>query len=326
MKNLLKGIKRKWGFLKSQEAFRKAPMLTGIHLISWLLRCSLRKAVVLNLRRWNVRMYLPPQWRGFGKYIFAFRESYEPELIYLEKFLSPGSTFIDVGANMGIYTLVASRLVGEAGYVIAFEPSAQSFSLLRRNIALNALTNVLALPEALSNERGRTKLYHGPDPVCNSLGRDFSWDGDSEDVATETLDNLLRRTSLRRVDAIKIDVEGAEELVLRGALNTLTRMRPAIVFEINPGACSCLGLSPHGATELLQSLGYNCFVVGQRGTAFRLDSPPGYFNVLAIPNNWKENPAGLSHLPSTKVNANPEPLDISECSDPCQLGASPNNA
>ena len=325
MKSLLKGVKRKWGFLKSQEGFRKAPMLTAIHLISWVLRCSLRKAVVLNLRRWNVRMCLPPQWRGFGKYIFAFRENYEPELLYLEKLLSPGSTFVDVGANMGIYTLVASRLVGEAGHVIAFEPSAQSFSLLRRNIALNGLTNVIALPEALSNETGRTKLFHGPDPVCNSLGRDLSWDGDAEEVATETLDDVLRRTSLRRVNAIKIDVEGAEELVLRGALNTLTCMRPAIVFEINPGACSCLGLSPHGATELLQSLGYSCFVVGQRGTAFRLDSPPGYFNVLAIPNNCKEFPNGLSQILSTKVNANQERLDISECSDTCQLGAPSNN-
>jgi len=270
-------------------------------------------------------MYLPAQWRGFGKYVFAFRENYERELIYLYKLLAPGSTFIDVGANMGIYTLVASRLVGEAGRVIAFEPSAQSFPLLRKNIALNGLTNVLALPEALSHEIGRTRLYHGPDPVSNSLGRGLSWDGDAEEVATETLDNVLHRTSLMRVDAIKIDVEGAEELVLRGALKTLTRVRPIIVFEINPGACSSLGLSPYGAMELLQSLGYNCFVVGQSGTDFRLDSPPGYFNVLAIPSNWNGNLDGLSPILSTGVSVNPERLDISERSDTRQPQASFKN-
>ncbi len=325
MENLPKGLKRKWGFLKSQYGFRKAPMRAGIHLVSWLLRCSLRKPVFLNLRKWNVRMYLPAQWRGFGKYVFAFRENYERELIYLEKLLAPGSTFIDVGANMGIYTLVASRLVGEAGRVIAFEPSAQSFPLLRKNIALNGLTNVLALPEALSHEIGRTRLYHGPDPVSNSLGRGLSWDGDAEEVATETLDNVLHRTSLMRVDAIKIDVEGAEELVLRGALKTLTRVRPIIVFEINPGACSSLGLSPYGAMELLQSLGYNCFVVGQSGTDFRLDSPPGYFNVLAIPSNWNGNLDGLSPILSTGVSVNPERLDISERSDTRQPQASFKN-
>jgi FkbM family methyltransferase len=315
MESLPKALKRKWGFLKSQYGFRKAPMRVGIYLVLWLFRCSLRKAVFLNLRKWNVRMYLPAQWRGFGKYVFAFRENYERELVYLEKLLAPGSTFVDVGANMGIYTMVASRLVGEAGRVIAFEPSAQSFPLLRKNIALNGLTNVLAFPEALSHEIGRTKLYHGPDPVSNSLGRGLSWDEDAEEVTTETLDSVLHRTSLRRVDAIKIDVEGAEELVLRGALKTLTCMRPVIIFEINPGACSSLGLSPYGATELLQSLGYNCFVVGQSGPDFRLDSPPGYFNVLAIPSNWNGNLEGLTPILSTGVSVNPERLDISERSD-----------
>ena len=294
IKRMLKGLERKWGFLKTQDGFRQAPLLVTIRLISWVARCSLRKATVLHFRRWNVRMFLPPTWRGFGKYIFAFRENYEPELVHLERLLSPGDIFVDVGANMGIYTLVASRLVGEAGKVIAFEPSAQSFPLLRQNIALNGLTNVLAFPTALSHETGRARLYHGPDPVCNSLGKDPSWGGDAEEVATDALDNALRKISIDRVDVIKMDVEGAEEWVLRGALKVLTSMRPIVIFEINPGVCSCLGLSPHGVPKLLQSLGYKCFVLEHRGTACQLVSPPGYFNVVAIPNNRNENSLGLS--------------------------------
>jgi FkbM family methyltransferase len=296
MINPLKNLGSKWKFLKSQYGFRRAPMLTAIRLVSWLARCSLRRAAIINLRRWDVRMFLQPEWRGFGKYVFALRENYEQELVSLEKFLSSGSVFIDVGANMGIYTLVASRLVGRAGSVIAFEPSVQSFPLLKQNIALNDLTNVLALPVALSHETGRATLYHGPDPVCNSLGKHPSWHSDAEEVSTDSLDNVVKRTSLNRLDLIKIDVEGAEELVLRGALKVLTSMRPVIIFEINPGACAGFGLSPDGAWELLRSLGYNCFVHGHREMTSGLNEPPGYFNVVAIPHNPNEkrlNQAGV---------------------------------
>ena len=86
----------------------------------------LRKAAIVNLRRWNIPIFLPPRWRGIEKLVFVFRENYEPELIYLEKVLSSKAVFIDVGANLGIYALVASRLVGRAGRVIAIEPSVQS--------------------------------------------------------------------------------------------------------------------------------------------------------------------------------------------------------
>src|SRR6266403_313613 len=97
---------RKWEFLKTQHGFRRSPMRTAIRLISWTARCFIQKAVTVKLRRWDVRM------------------------------LSPGKTFVDAGANFGIYTMVASKLVGEAGRVIAFEPTAESFEVLRRNIAL----------------------------------------------------------------------------------------------------------------------------------------------------------------------------------------------
>ena len=254
MKRLLRELERKWGFIKTQDGLRQAPMRAAIRLISWLVRCSLRRATVINLRRWNVRMFLPPNWRGFAKRVFAFRENYEPELIYLERLLSPGSIFIDVGANMGIYTLVASRLVGEGGRVIAFEPSTQSFPLLQQNIALNSLTNVCAFPLALSDSTGKAWLYHPGIPDGNSLGRDPAWGNDAEEVATETLDHMVEQAFLKRVDVIKIDVEGAEELVLRGATKVLTSIRPAIIFEVNPGFSALLGLSAQGASKLLESL------------------------------------------------------------------------
>src|SRR5258706_12505611 len=117
-------------------------------------------------------MFFPAQRKGFGKFIFAFREYYEPELAYLEKVLSPGKIFIDVGANFGVYTLVASKLAGAAGRVIAIEPTPQSFARFRQNIALNQFSNVGAFQVGLKQTRGKAWLYHGFDAVGKSLGMD----------------------------------------------------------------------------------------------------------------------------------------------------------
>jgi FkbM family methyltransferase len=283
MKSPLTNLRSKWQYLKSQHGFRRAPLLTAVRLISWMVRCSVKKTVTVNFRKWGVQMLLPARWRGMGKFIFVFRENYEPELAYLEEFLAPGKTFVDVGANFGIYTMVASKLVGEGGRVVAFEPTAQSFKVLTQNIILNGFKNALAFQVALSEKAGTAQLYYGMDPVRNSLGKDPSWDGGAEEVATESLDSVLQRTSVGWVDVIKIDVEGAEELVLRGANKVVTSMRPVIIYEINAWASTHLGLSKHGATKLLQGLGYDFYIGKQPAKSSPEESSAGYFNVVAIP-------------------------------------------
>src|SRR5258705_10763392 len=140
----LEKARQLWHFLRTQEAFRRAPVLTLSRSAIWYCRCFLQLSTALELPRWNVWMFFPAQRKGFGKFIFAFREYYEPELAYLEKVLSPGKIFIDVGANFGVYTLVASKLAGAAGRVIAIAPTSPSFPVLRQNIALNHFAYVRA--------------------------------------------------------------------------------------------------------------------------------------------------------------------------------------
>jgi FkbM family methyltransferase len=279
----LRKAREMWQFLKTQEAFRRAPGLTLFRSASWCMRCLLRMSTVLALPRWNVQMFFPAQRKGFGKFIYAFREYYEPELAYLEKVLSPGKVLIDVGANFGVYTLVASKLVGPAGKVIAFEPTAHSFAILQQNIALNHCANVRAFQVALAQRRGKAWLYHGWDPVGNSLGMDPLCGEEGEDVQTEALDNILSENGIDRVDVIKIDVEGAEELVLRGATRSLALHKPVVIFEFNPGCAARLGLSPHGARGLLGSLGYEFMVLGECAKSGDPESQPTYFNIVAIP-------------------------------------------
>ena len=282
---LISGFKGKWDFLRMHPAFRMAPMRTTLRLASWRARCLLRTAATVHLRRSGVRMYLPPNWRGVAKLIYAFRDNYEPELAYLERVLSPGKVFVDAGANFGIYTLLASKIVGGAGRVISFEPSSRVFPVLRRNIALNGFKNVLAFPVALTDKPGRARLYYHSAVGCDSLGKDASFEQDAhaEDICTESLDDALKQTSIGRVDVIKMDVQGAEELALRGANEIVASMRPVVIFEFFPEGAASLGLPPNGAWNFLEEHGYDFFIVDERGTVSRLLSPPpAIANVLAI--------------------------------------------
>src|SRR6267154_1333054 len=191
---LVRGLKARWDFLSMHPAFRRAPMQTTLCLASWRTRCLLRTAATVHLRRSGVQMFLPPNWRGVAKLIYAFRDDYEPELLYLERVLSPGKVFVDAGANFGIYTLLASKIVGEGGRVISFEPSSRVFPFLQRNIALNGFKNVLAFPLALTDKQGLARLYYHSAVGCDSLGKDASFEQDaySEEVETKSLDNVLR--------------------------------------------------------------------------------------------------------------------------------------
>jgi FkbM family methyltransferase len=291
MQSPLKHLEEQWKYLKAQVGFREAPLLTASRLISWRVRCLLQKPAIINLSEWDVRMFLQPEWRGMAKLVFAFRERYEPELSYLKMILSPGNTFVDVGANIGIYTLAASKIVGETGRVLAFEPSVQSSPLLAKNIALNGLTNVHTFPVALSQKKGRAWLHRGPNPTLNSFGKDPSWKGDGEEVVTEILDQVLRKAHIDRVDVIKMDVQGAEELVLRGASNTVTSTHPVVIFEVWPEGAMLLGLSPYGPWELLESIGYQFFAAGRGGILSSVKSPPAMGNIVAIYGEMKKEPA-----------------------------------
>lgn len=276
-------MRQRWRFLKAQESFLKSPLRTALRLLSWRMRCFLGRSTIISLPEWEARMILPANWQGIEKLLYAFRENYEPELSYLKRVLSPGKTFIDVGACYGIYTLLASRMVGPTGSVFSLEPSPRAFSVLLGNININRLKNVHALPLALSEKAGRARLFRHPNVGCDSFGKDQSFTAGAEDVSTDCLDNILQQARVKRVDLIKMDVQGAEELVLRGASNAIASMHPTIILEIWPPGPPLLGLSPFGAWELLDSLGYEFFVAKHSGVIEKIMAPPLDGNVIAVP-------------------------------------------
>ena len=198
--------------------------------------------------------------------IFAVGDHYESELKYLHHFVRPGMVVVDGGANYGIYTLAAATLVGSSGRVLSFEPGAESFSGLMKNIKLNKLTNIGAYRAALSNRDGRTHLYHvEPGPNSFSIGRPTNKAVSSEEVVTRTLDEVFREENIDDVGLIKLDVEGAEELVLRGATQIISHSRPVIIFESHAAAAKRLCLASSGSWDLLKTWGYKFFFLTESG-------------------------------------------------------------
>ena len=145
--------------------------------------------------------------------------------------VQPGAVVYDVGASVGSYTLLASRRCGPGGRVVAFEPLPANLEFLRRHVALNGATNVTIVPAAVSDRAGRSAFQSTRDRVTSQL----SPTGDIE-VDCITLDGLIADTGLPPPDCIKIDVEGAEARVLRGASDLIDRNRPLIFLETHGSA------------------------------------------------------------------------------------------
>lgn len=208
-----------------------------------------------------LRLFLPPQWHGPPKVFYALGWRFDPELPFLARNLSRGDIIFDIGANIGAWSLVLSEAVGENGRVFAYEPTLTTYETFSRNVALNSIGNIAACRYALSNTNNKIKLYHDIDCSRNSLGHTRTTLDvlAYEEVRARTLDDLVSEHALERLDFIKIDVEGAEPLVLEGARRTLKRFKPTILFEVNPGALAELGFQHDSAWQILSDLGYRFY-------------------------------------------------------------------
>lgn len=140
----------------------------------------------------------------------------------------PGDVVLDVGAHLGCFVLSVARLVGPTGHVYACEPMADNLANLRRTIAANNLTNVTVIEKAVGAAEGTTDIAVNPVSAAHSAV--LREGAESVSVETTAIDQIVRDYRLTRVDFIKIDVEGMEADVLRGAAQTLRQHRPRLVM------------------------------------------------------------------------------------------------
>ena len=164
---------------------------------------------------------------GAGVHSYWLGRYERGELAIFTSLIEKGATLFDVGAHVGYYTLVASRLVGATGHVVAFEPNPRNLRYLRRHITLNDCANVRIIAAAVADVAGRATFQEGTPDAEGSLAADGTLD-----VETVTLDATAYGTpGLAPPSVLKIDVEGAEQRVLLGAERLLAEAKPDILLS-----------------------------------------------------------------------------------------------
>ena len=202
---------------------------------------------------------------------------YERELLaILRHMLFPGMVFVDVGAQIGYFSMAAAALVGSSGAVYSFEPDSECFSRLSRNSRTYPWVKVYNA--AVADFTGQTAFYRTPRRNESGWGTMFEADETREKVSVHvlTLDDQMEKHAIEKIDFIKIDVEGAECRVLEGARATIARTRPIIWAEANEVCLSRDGRSIPSLLGLLADLGYAANgLYGGRSQSFE--------NVVAVP-------------------------------------------
>lgn len=169
---------------------------------------------------------------GEGLFCAVAGTDYEPEMRWFLSQMKQGHVFVDVGANVGIYSLHASRLLGAAEKIFAFEPTPQTHNILLENIRINQIQNIKCLPLALSNRIGHLSLIEGDRPASNSFA-DEGTNIRKEEALTQatTLNSFCEEHGVTRIDFLKADIEGGKQALFQGAKESLVRFKPTILFE-----------------------------------------------------------------------------------------------
>jgi len=200
------------------------------------------KATLLN----GVQVILPSVIDAYSIYLTGCLNAEEATTFLLQRMLKPGDVFLDIGANMGFYTFWVAKICGQSGHVYAFEPQGNLAKYLERSIVLNNYgTRVTVVCAAVSSDHiSQATLYHaanrdGTGGLPSLFAHKWLDAETGMDVPTVSIDGYRQENGIKRVNGIKIDVEGAEMLVLRGMQHTLEEAPPElIVLEVNPDTIS----------------------------------------------------------------------------------------
>lgn len=193
---------------------------------------------------------------------FGIHDPFEIELF--RKSIDKGMKVVDVGANIGYYTVIAGVRVGDSGQVFAYEPEEKNFNLLQRNISENKLSCVKTFKMGLSDKVGIQPMYVSD---THSGIHSFANNRNSSNtvqIETDTLDHSLRQSGVQSVDIIKIDIEGAEIMALKGMQEIIKNSTNLKIFiEIYPQAIERLGYAPTELLTTLDSFGFSLHVLDE---------------------------------------------------------------
>jgi FkbM family methyltransferase len=205
------------------------------------------------------KMLLDAEDQGMGLPLLVSGIYETLETRFFTKLIRPNMVVVDIGANIGYYTLIAARLLRKSGIVYAFEPERSNYELLVKNIRINNFSNVVSINKAASNKNGETELFLDK---TGSGGHSFSQSNTTETagsahIETISLDSFFENTIRNtRVDLIKIDAQGAEGLIIEGAEKILENNDVRIIMEFAPECLRRVGTDPNLLLRKLESLGF----------------------------------------------------------------------
>ncbi len=239
----------------------------------------------------GVKMVIDPSLDNGVELSLFETGTYEKGTIqFLEKQLKPGSRFLDIGANIGLMSVIASKIVGESGIVYAVEANPGTVSILQTNIELNSCKNIELIPVALSDMQGTALLFENWEVNRGGASLISQSDGqEGVEVKMERLDDLFDENLV--IDLVKIDVEGFEPQVIRGGMKWFKKQLPIFIIEVSEKREKEVGPSPLEIMELVRTIGdYHFFkqkgTKERRGKLIEITIPeelPTHDNIICIP-------------------------------------------
>lgn len=214
-------------------------------------------------------------WRQRREYT---RNHYrEHESLLLSHFVRSGDVCLDIGANLGSYSYCLSRIVSDTGKVFAFEPVSQTYKGLESNLTKTKSTNVFAYNLGFSDSEGNATIFvpnlvglpsHGRAHLSSPTADEI---GECVEVRLTTIDKFHDEHGLGRINFMKMDVEGAELLVLKGATKVLNQYTPALLLEIEEQHTRNYDYTPQEIFRMLNSSGYQYVYYVNNGDLIRLE-------------------------------------------------------
>jgi len=220
-------------------------------------------------------------------------EEFETQIV--KKIIQEGSTVVDLGANIGYYTLIFARLVGNKGKVFAFEPDPENFHILEKNLEINNYKNIILERQAVSNKSGKLRLYldnknKGAHTIFETEDNDSSIEIDSI-----TLDDYFRNFK-GKIDFIKMDIEGGEAEAVEGMSSLLKRGSLIIMTEFNPFVLKKIGKDPLGCISLLQSYNFDIYHIDSKNREIKP------VNIVTLCEKYKPETESFTNLLCVKGN------------------------
>jgi len=218
------------------------------------------------------------------RYFRYFPADYEKENFrFINSHIDRGMNVLDIGAHIGVMSVVFARRAGNSGRVLAIEPTPTTIEVLKKTIQLNNLSNVEVQPLAIAEKEGIMKFYISDNEVdnSNSLVNNHRDDRKEESIKVRvtSVDKLMEEKKIPSVGFIKIDVEGAELRVLQGAHNTLKRHKPKILLAIHPVSIRNFDDSQGEIWDLVTKHGYRVVANGRELTRDEFTKKEELFDV-----------------------------------------------